>query len=178
MITSAIILSKVTVTLRFRPRCVLCHWLVLFARCFLHIWKTDWYRISNWTAPKTKNNWDFNFPNGSIFIYKIWDWELRKRYLKKLQDLPEKFQEKFFQEFPNGPLIFCLLWPTGFYNVNTGNERVSSTGKSRQMILFYLYLYLYFFLIMFSSYKKPIYNCKQQFSILNHTIPLLLKKWF
>ena len=157
MITSAIILSKVTVTLRFRPRCVLCHWLVLFARCFLHIWKIIY---------------------GSIFIYKIWDWELRKRYLKRLQDLSEKFQEKFFQEFPNGPLIFCLLWPTGFYNVNTGNERVSSTGKSRQMILFYLYLYLYFFLIMFSSYKKPIYNCKQHFSILNHTMPLLLKKWF
>ena len=134
MITSAIILSKVTVALKFQPRCLLCHWLVLFARCFLHIWKIDWYRISNWTAPKTKNNWDFNFPNGSVFIYKIWDWELRKSFRKNFS---RNFQMDhwFFVCFDQLVFIMWTLAMKGFF------QQVS---QDKWYYSIYIFIYVFF----------------------------------
>ena len=61
--------------------------------------------------------------------------------------------------------------------VSNSNKRVSSTGKSRQIRVFYLYVYKHFFFLKtLSSYIKPVCYCKLQFSTSNHTIALLWKR--
>ena len=190
MITSAIVLSKISMTKSFKSRC-LCYWRVdspYLENCLKHNQKLHNTKISFW-----RNSWDFQawesrqenkiFPlmwilhsaivwvNNPFWKYIYWQnmrLGIEKKVLKKLQDLPETFQNYFSRIFQMDQWLF----------VSNGNKRISSTRKSRKIILFYLYVYKHFFsLKMFSSYITPVYYCEDQFSILNHTIPLLWRKW-
>ena len=115
----AIVLSKVSVTKTFKLRC-LCYWLV--DSPYLKNWLKHNQNIYNqnfflekqlgfscmWILPtriikcslwcELFSNYVLIIPYESIFIDKTWDWVLRKRCLKKLRSLPEKFQV-FFQLF-------------------------------------------------------------------------------
>ena len=89
----------------------------------LDIWKIDWNITKNCIIPKSLSEeaievfsnrspirivklfsnvnfyiqqlWELIIPLKSIFTNKTWDWGFRKRWLKKPQDLPEKFQNSF-----------------------------------------------------------------------------------
>ena len=145
-------------------------------RTLKHNQKLHNTKISFW-----KNNWDFQeweprqeskiFPreflpsaivwvNNSLEKYIYWQ-NIEKKVLKKTSGPFWEVSEFFFQNFLNGPVIACEQWQLkGFFTRKV---------KTNDTFLF-ICLQAFFSLKMFSSFIKPAYYCKQQFSTLNHTI--------
>ena len=141
MITSAIVLSKDSMTKRFKPRC-LCYWLVD------SLYFKNWLK-GNQKLRKTKIHCELIIPYEIIFIDKTWDWGLRKMCLKKLHSGPSWEASEFFSPGFSKWTSDCL-WAMA-------RNRFLQQG-SQDNWYFSIYMFTSIFILkIFSSYINPVY---------------------
>ena len=104
-------------------------------------------------------------PYESIFINQTWDWGLRKRCLKRLQGLPENFQN-FFPGFSK--------WASDSLWAMTIKSFLQQGSQDKWYFCIYMFTSIFFLNNIFFLHKT-CYYCKQQFNTLNH-YSLTLKK--